>query len=242
MVSSFSPIVKKSDNIKVNNSRQAQFQSKPDTVSFKSANQKVYVEMNKLTTEMEDAYLKNFPDMFGENFEKNFLKPWKRFLSKHGVKISYSKDSVYTPANEFIKKSRRVEDGVAADLVDKNGHSIIYKSGEWVGIKEPVKGVTKNDVTVKLLYNLVHNKMEMNDNSFKAFPNPLQGVKIPDELKKTTDDISMVLTGFRTGWEYNVDDTVDKGALYLKKILIRLMPEKQPAKIASKSIHANTSI
>lgn len=203
----------------------------------------IILEMTKITNSLEKTYLKSFPDLFGKGFTKNFLDPWNEFLAKHGVKIVYSKDPIYIPPNEFIKEGRRLENGVAADLVStKYNRSIIFNTNEWYGINEPIKGITQNDATVKLLYNLVHGKMDMMDSTFEALASPLDGVKFPEKLKITTDEVYMILTGLKTNLQYNMDNANDKGGLFFKKVLIRLMPEKTPSISSPKSPHLNTSV
>lgn len=201
------------------------------------------LKMTKLTNSLEKTYLKSFPDIFGKGFTDNFLNPWNDFLVKHGVKIVYSKDPIYIPPNEFVKEGRRLENGVAADLVStKYNRSIIFNTNEWYGINEPIKGITQNDATVKLLYNLIHDKMEMMDSTFEALASPLEGVKFPDKLRQTTDDVYMVLTGLKTGLQCNMDNSNDKGGLFFKKVLIRLMPENLPNILSTKSPHLNTIV
>lgn len=213
------------------------YQSNKTMISFKSAGSKA-LEMDKCVSELEDVYLHQFSDIFGKNFVKKFLTPWESFLSKYGVKITCSKDSLIIPANDFIMKDRRVENAVAVELVDKNNHNIIYNPSGWQGIREPIKGATSNDATVNLLYCLIHNKMKMNDNSI-GFPNPLQRVEVPEKLKQITDEVAMVLNGFKANWNFSVDDTSDKGGKFLKQVLIRLMPEGQIKKTTKKSLQVN---
>lgn len=219
----------------INGKSSVNYQSKPDKVSFKAAIPKE-VLMSKEVEKMESVYLKKFPDIFGASFNKKFLDPWNKFLAKQGVKISYSKDTLILPANDFIMKDRRVENAVAAELVDKDGHNIIYNPSGWKGIREPIKGATNNDAAVNLLYSLTHNKMEMNDGSI-GFPNPLKNVEIPQKLRDVTEETAMTLRGVKDNWEINVDDTTDKGGSFLKQVLIRLMPEGQVQKTASKSLN-----
>lgn len=223
-----------------------------NAVAFKSANVSkpviidatdTILKMTKLTNSLEKTYLKSFPDLFGKSFTDNFLKPWNDFLAKHGVRISYDNGSVYIPPNEFIKKGRRIENGVAADLVStKYNRSIIFNTNEWCGINEPIKGITQNDATVKLLYNLIHDKMTMMDISFEALSSPLEGVEFPEKLKSITDEVYMVLTGLKTGLQCNMDNSNDKGGLFFKKVLIRLMPENLPNVSETKSAHLNTVV
>lgn len=221
----------------INGKSNVNYQSKSDNISFKAISSKEAF-MRKEVEKMESAYLKKFPDIFGASFNKKFLVPWIKFLEKYGVKISYSKDTLILPANDFIMKARRVENAVAAELVDKDGHNIIHNPSGWTGIREPIKGATNNDAAVNLLYSLTHNKMEMNDGSI-GFPNPLKGVEIPQKLRDATEETAMVLRGFKSNWELNVDDTTDKGGSFLKQVLIRLMPEGQVQKPANKSLQIN---
>lgn len=226
--------------------------SQNNAVSFKAANiskpvvvdtTKIIFKMTKLTDDLEKGYLKKFPDLLGKGFTDNFLNPWNDFLSKHGVKMVYSKDSIYIPPNEFIKEGRRIENVVAADLVStKYNRSIIFNTNEWRGINEPIKGITQNDAAVKLLYNLTHDKMTMMDGTFESLASPLNGVEIPEKLKKVTDEIYMVLTGFKTGWAYNIDNSNDKCGLFFKKVRIRLMPENGTNLLDAKSSRLNAVV
>lgn len=222
----------------INGKSNVNYQSKPDKVSFKGKIP-VAADMLEAAKDLEAAYLKENPDIFGDSFNKKFLHPWKKFLAKYGVKIIYKPDKMVISAGDDILKGRRIENAVAAELVDKNGRLIIHNPGTWTSMREPIKGVTKNDATVALLYNLVHNRMIMNDNSAPAFSNPLVGVKYPEKLKQAADEVAMGLLVVKMQWGHSVFGKEDKSGSLLKQVFGKLMPEKLPAEKGNKSLQIN---
>lgn len=226
IVSNFNPIIKKSGNneVKVNNSKQVILQSKPDTVSFK-ANNEITKLFDKQVNSITKAFLKEYSDIFGVNFQEKFLDPWAGFLYQHESFLQYSTEPFRISTNLMHLSDYRVENGVAATLVDKKDRSIIYNTGKFIGFNEPITGVTINEAIVQLLKDLAEGKLVLNDGSDRFSPNPLKGVEIPKKLKNNAVRVSKLLADFRVGWELTRIDTEDLKVKRLQKALKTLMPE-----------------
>lgn len=220
LVSSFNPAVRNSGsrNIKTSNSGRTFFQSKPNMVSFKSTQAELTNSAEKEIAKITQEFLSNHPDILGKNFKNNVLKPWEDFLKSYGVSIKHESSRWETRTHTKLLNWGSVKNGYKSYLVD--GEDRIIHGGTYIP-----GGATKNHSAINLINALLDKKLDMNDNSCKNFPNPLQGVSVPENLKDITIKVKKALADFQWKWVRIPNDGDDLKAERLQRAFLNLMPE-----------------
>lgn len=223
LVSSFNPTVRNSGNRIIKTSNQG-YQLKPNKVSFKSTKADLTNSAEKEIAEITQHFLNNYPDILGNNFKKNVLKPWEDFLKYYGVSIKHEPSRWETRTHPFAINYGSVEDGYKARLVANNGR-MIHSAGSTNDGPYIIRGVTKNHSTINLINEFISGKLKMNDNPNEYYPNPLKGIIIPENLKNTAMDVDKALADFQYRWVCTPHDGDNLKVERLQRAFTNLMPE-----------------
>lgn len=229
LVSGFRPIQRSYNNQTSNNAnfRQSQFQSKADSVSFKSKGAQLIKQAEltqqaeKFMEELTQRILREYPNVTGANAKTKVLAPINAFLAEHGLSIKHQVvPSAEIRVHTIILNGGEVKNADYASLVDKRGLAIHDTGYGGYSHGQSAFGPTQNVASLSLFSKLIDGKMSLDRN------NSLVGVQYPAELVAVTKEAAQAINDLFSTWIHRAPfDDADMTAGRYQKALQAIMPE-----------------